>query len=156
MIIMKKVQPELQKLQQKYKNDKQRLNQEMMELYKKHGANPFGGCLPMLLQIPVFFALFTLLRNLWDLHGAPFIFWIHDLSAKDPYYVLPIVMGGIMFFQQKNSMTGGDPSQTAVMKWMPVIFTFMFLSFPSGLVLYWLTSSIIGFAQQKYIQKKMG
>jgi len=155
-LIMKKLQPHLQQIQAKYKDNPQRLNQEMMQLYKKHGANPLGGCLPMLIQIPVFFALFTALRNSWDLHGAAFIWWVRDLSAKDPYYVLPLVMGGIMFVQQKMTLsTGGDPTQAAVMKWMPLIFTFMFLSFPSGLVLYWLTSSLIGFGQQIYMQKKM-
>ena len=110
----------------------------------------------MLLQIPVFFALFTALRNSWPLHGAPFIFWIKDLSAKDPYYVLPLVMGSIMFLQQHLSpQASSDPAQAAMMKWMPVIFTFMFLSFPSGLVMYWLINSIWGFAQNMYLQKKM-
>ena len=157
-MIMKQLQPKLAQIQAKYKGNPARLNQEMLELYRKHGANPFSGCLPMVLQIPIFFALFTALRNSWDLHGAVFTLWVTDLSAKDPYYVLPIVMGAIMFFQQKFTMSapaGGDPAQMAVMKWMPVIFTFMFLSFPSGLVLYWLTSSLIGFGQQMYLQKRM-
>ena len=109
----------------------------------------------MLLQIPIFFSLFTALRNSWPLHGAPFIFWIKDLSAKDPYYVLPLVMGGIMFLQQVlNPQTGGDQAQAAMMKWMPVVFTFMFLTFPSGLVLYWLINSIWGFAQTMILQKQ--
>ena len=129
------------------------MNVETMQLYKTHGANPLGGCLPMLLQIPVFIALFTTLRNSWVLHGAPFVFWITDLSSKDPYYVLPIVMGGIMFAQQSLNPQAGDPAQAAVMKWMPVLFTFMFLNFPSGLVLYWLTNSIVGFIQQIYMNK---
>jgi YidC/Oxa1 family membrane protein insertase len=156
MAVMKKIQPEMQAIQKKYKEDPKRMNQEVMDLYKRHGTNPLGGCLPMLLQIPVFFALFTALRGSWDLHGAPFIFWIKDLSAKDPFYVLPIVMGGIMFLQQQLSPQTSDPAQATMMKWMPVIFTFMFLTFPSGLVLYWLINSTWGFAQSMYLQKKMG
>ncbi|MBI5744113.1 MAG: membrane protein insertase YidC [Elusimicrobia bacterium] len=155
MAVMKKIQPEMQSIQARYKNDPQRLNTEIMALYKRHGTNPLGGCLPMLLQIPVFFALFTALRGSWHLHGAHFIFWIKDLSAKDPYYVLPLTMGGIMFLQQHLSPQTSDPAQAAMMKWMPVIFTFMFLTFPSGLVLYWLINSTWGFAQSMYLQKKM-
>ncbi|OIN99912.1 MAG: hypothetical protein AUJ51_11475 [Elusimicrobia bacterium CG1_02_56_21] len=155
MAVMKKIQPEMQSIQKRYKEDPKRMNAEVMDLYKRHGTNPLGGCLPMLLQIPVFFALFTALRNSWDLHGAPFIFWVKDLSAKDPFYVMPIVMGGIMFLQQNLNPQTSDPSQAAMMKWMPVIFTFMFLTFPSGLVLYWLINSTWGFAQTMYLQKKM-
>ncbi|MEI7481278.1 MAG: membrane protein insertase YidC [Elusimicrobiota bacterium] len=155
MAVMKKIQPEMQAIQARYKSDPKRMNTEVMELYKRHGTNPLGGCLPMLLQIPIFFALFTALRNSWPLHGAPFIFWIKDLSAKDPYYILPLVMGGIMFLQQHLSpQTGGDKAQMAMMKWMPVVFTFMFLTFPSGLVLYWLINSIWGFAQTMILQKQ--
>ena len=153
MAVMKKIQPEMQAIQKKYKDDPKRMNAEVMDLYKRHGTNPLGGCLPMLLQIPVFFALFTALRESWALHGAPFVFWIKDLSAKDPFYVLPLVMGGIMFLQQHLSPQTSDPSQAAMMKWMPVIFTFMFLTFPSGLVLYWLINSTWGFAQTMYLQK---
>ncbi|MBI4802354.1 MAG: membrane protein insertase YidC [Elusimicrobia bacterium] len=154
MAVMKKIQPEMQSIQARYKNDPKRLNSEILELYKKHGTNPLGGCLPMLLQIPVFFALFTALRESWALHGAPFVFWIKDLSAKDPYYVLPLVMGGIMFLQQHLNPQGGEPTQAAMMKWMPVVFTFMFLTFPSGLVLYWLINSVWGFAQTMYMKNK--
>lgn len=156
MAVMKKIQPEMQAIQKRYKDDPKRMNQEVMDLYKRHGTNPLGGCLPMLLQIPVFFALFTALRGSWSLHGAPFFFWIKDLSAKDPFYVLPLIMGGIMFLQQHLSPQTSDPAQAAMMKWMPVIFTFMFLTFPSGLVLYWLINSTWGFAQSMYLQKKMG
>lgn len=155
MAVMKKMQPEMKSIQDRYKSDPQRMNQEMMLLYKKYGTNPLSGCLPMMLQIPVFFALFTALRNSWALHGAPFIFWIKDLSAKDPYYILPIVMGGIMFLQQALSPQTSDPTQATMMKWMPIIFTFMFLAFPSGLVIYWLINSLWGFAQNMYLQKKM-
>lgn len=145
---MKRVQPEISRLQQRYKSDPQRLNTEMMELYKKHGANPLGGCLPMLLQMPVFYALFYALRNAWELHAAPWIFWIHDLSAKDPYYVLPLVMGALMFAQNKLNPQTSDPTQQQMMTWMPIIFTFMFLRFPAGLVLYWLTNSAANAAVQ--------
>ena len=154
-VLMRKLQPELKSLQDKYKSNPQKLNEEMLALYKRHGANPLGGCLPMLLQIPVFFALFTALRNSWDLHGAPFTLWIGDLSSKDPYYVLPITMGAIMFLQQrKSAMPGSDPMQQMMMQWMPVVFTFMFLNFPSGLVLYWLLSSVVGYFVQIELQKK--
>ncbi|MCX7648799.1 MAG: membrane protein insertase YidC, partial [Elusimicrobiales bacterium] len=131
-----------------------RMNMELMQLYKKYGANPFSGCWPMLLQIPIFFALFTTLRNSWDLHGAGFALWIKDLSDKDPYYVLPILMGGLMFLQ--NYMTPQptqDQSQAMIMKWMPVIFTFLFLTFPSGLVLYWIVNSIFSMGQNYYLKK---
>ncbi len=139
---MKRLQPEMAKLQQRYKSDPTKLNAEMMELYKKHGANPLGGCLPMLLQMPIFYALYYALRAAWELHNAPWIWWIHDLSAKDPYYILPLVMGGLMFAQAKLNPPTADPTQAQMMTWMPVIFTFMFLRFPSGLVLYWLTNSL--------------
>ncbi|HOL63313.1 MAG: membrane protein insertase YidC [Elusimicrobiales bacterium] len=154
MAIMKKMQPEMKSIQERYKKDPQRMNMELMQLYKKYGANPFSGCWPMLLQIPIFFALFTTLRNSWDLHGAGFALWIKDLSDKDPYYVLPILMGGLMFLQ--NYMTPQptqDQSQAMIMKWMPVIFTFLFLTFPSGLVLYWIVNSIFSMGQNYYLKK---
>ncbi len=153
---MKKLQPEIAKLQQKYAKDPSRLNAEMMELYKKSGANPLGGCLPMLMQMPIFIALFNALRNAWELHGAPWAFWIHDLSSKDPYYVLPIVMGALMVAQNKmNPAAGADPTQAKMMTWMPVIFTFMFLKFPAGLVLYWLTNSVCSTVQQLALKKRL-
>lgn len=156
MALMQAMQPELKAVQEKYKDNPQRMQMEMMALYRKYGTNPFSSCLPMLIQMPIFFALFTALRNSWALHGAPFIFWIQDLSAKDPYYVLPIVMGGIMFFQQKlTPQANADPAQAKMFQWMPIIFTFMFLAFPSGLVIYWLVNSIFGFAQNVYLRKKM-
>ncbi|MFA6582707.1 MAG: membrane protein insertase YidC [Elusimicrobiaceae bacterium] len=156
MMLMKKIQPEMQHLQQKYKKDPQRLNQEMFDLYKRHKVNPLGGCIPMLFQIPVFFALFTALRNSWSLHGAPWIFWIHDLSSKDPYYILPILNGALMFLQQKLTMSSDENNpQMAVLKWMPLIFTFMFLTFPSGLVVYWIISSVINIAQQYWMKKTL-
>ncbi|MFH2202205.1 MAG: membrane protein insertase YidC [Elusimicrobiota bacterium] len=157
MVMMKKVAPEQAKLQQKFKGNPQRLNQEMMALYKRHNVNPLGGCLPMLAQMPIFIALFNMLRNAWELHGAPWMLWVQDLSAADPYYVLPVVMGGIMFLQNKMTpVAGGDPNQAKMMQFMPIIFTFMFLNFPAGLVLYWLTNSILSFAQQLIIKRQMG
>ncbi|MDE2237801.1 MAG: membrane protein insertase YidC, partial [Elusimicrobia bacterium] len=141
---MKRLQPQIARLQQRYAKEPQRLNSEMMELYKKNGANPLGGCLPMLVQMPVFFALYDALRNAWELHGQAWIWWIHDLSAKDPYYVLPLLMGALMFAQNKlNPAMGTDPTQKQIMLFMPIIFTVMFLRFPSGLVLYWMTNSLI-------------
>jgi len=155
MSIMKRLQPEIARLQQKYAKDPSRLNAEMMELYKKSGANPLGGCLPLLLQMPVFIALFNALRNAWELHGAPWMFWIRDLSARDPYYALPIVMGGVMFLQNRmNPAATADPTQKTMMTWMPVIFTFMFLSTPAGLVLYWLTSSILSAGIQMALRSR--
>ncbi len=139
---MRRLQPEIARLQQRYSKDSQRLQSEMMELYRKEGANPLGGCLPMLVQIPVFYALYGALRNAWELHGAAWIWWIRDLSAKDPYYVLPVVMGLLMLLQNRMGQQLPDPAQARMMKWMPVIFTFMFLKLPSGLVLYWLTNSL--------------
>ena len=141
--MMRKVQPEITKLQARYKDDPTRLNTEMMALYKKGGANPLGGCLPMLAQMPIFYGLFNALRSSWELHGAGWMFWVKDLSAKDPYYVLPVVMGGLMFLQSKLNPPAGDPAQQQMMMFMPLIFTFMFLKFPAGLVLYWLTNSLV-------------
>lgn len=156
MASMKKLQPRIQELQKRYKDDSKRMHQEMLSLYKEAKTNPFGGCLPMILQIPVFYAFFTMLRNAYELRGAPWIFWIQDLSQRDPYYILPVVMGGGMFLQQKISGTVGDPAQAKIMMFMPIIFTFMFLNFPSGLVLYWLTNSILSIATQYWCTKKFG
>ncbi len=150
------VQPMMQEIRQKYKKDPQRMQREMMELYKKHKVNPMGGCLPMLLQIPVFFALYKVLLIDVSLRGAPFALWITDLSQKDPYYVLPIIMGATMFLQQKMTPAApGNPAQQKLMLFMPVIFTFMFLNFASGLVLYWLVNNMLSVAQQAYINKKV-
>lgn len=154
MAAMKKLQPRLAELQKRYKDDPKRLNQEMLNLYKESKTNPFGGCLPMLLQIPIFWAFFTMLRGSYELRGAPWILWIKDLSQQDPYYILPIVMGAGMFLQQKISGTTGDPTQAKIMLFMPVIFTFLFLTFPSGLVLYWLTNSILSMLTQYWCNKK--
>ncbi len=149
---LKDLAPKMKEIKEKYGKDPAKMNQQMMELYKKNGANPMGGCLPMLLQIPVFFALYRVLLNADELQGAPWILWIHDLSRQDPYFILPILMGVTMFIQQHitpNNMT--DPLQQKIFKWFPVIMTFFFLTFPSGLVLYWLTNNILSIAQQYYI-----
>ncbi|NPA73678.1 MAG: membrane protein insertase YidC, partial [Epsilonproteobacteria bacterium] len=152
MTKMKELAPKIKELQRKYKGDPQKLNAHTMELYKKHGANPLGGCLPMLLQIPVFFALYRVLQNSAELQSAPWILWIHDLSTKDPYYILPILMGATMFWQQHISPNSiQDPTQAKIMKYLPVIFTFFFMTFPAGLTLYWFVNNLFSIAQQYYI-----
>ncbi|MGC8795551.1 membrane protein insertase YidC [Thermodesulfovibrio sp.] len=152
---LSELQPKLLQLKEQYKNDPQRLQKEMMELYRKYKINPMSGCLPILLQIPVFFALYKILTIAIELRQAPFMLWIHDLSAKDPYYILPILMGATMLIQQKMTPSTADPTQQKIMLIMPVVFTFVFLSFPSGLVLYWLVNNIFGIAQQFYINQKI-
>lgn len=153
---MRKVQPEMKRLQDKYKGNPEALNREMLALYQKHKINPLSGCLPLLIQLPIFLALFNALRTSWSLHGAKFIWWITDLSSKDPYYILPILMGAVMFFQQRSAMPAGmDPAQAAMFKYMPLIFTLLFMNFPSGLVLYWLTNSLITFGIQTLANKKI-
>ena len=151
---MQTIQPMMAELKEKYKKDPQKMQQETMALYKKHKVNPIGGCLPMFLQIPVFIALYNVLLRAIELRGAPFIFWITDLSVKDPYYVLPIVMGLTMVIQQKMTPSAMDPKQAKMMMLMPIVFTFMFLSFASGLVVYWLVNNVLGIAQQFYSNKK--
>ncbi len=152
---MKKLQPEIVKIQQKYKDDAQKISAETMALYKTKGANPLGGCLPMVLQMPIFIALFNALRNSWELHGAIWMFWIRDLSAKDPYYALPIIMGALMFVQSKMNPPAGDPAQQKIMMFMPVMMTFMFMNFPSGLVLYWLTNSLVSTVLQVSLKSQL-
>jgi YidC/Oxa1 family membrane protein insertase len=163
---MQKIQPKMAKLKEKYKNDKTRLNEEMMILYKTYKVNPVGGCLPMLLQLPVFFALYKVLLQAIELRHAPFMLWITDLSAPDrlmigvdiPYLgglpVLTLLMGGSMFLQQRMTPAPADPTQAKIMMFLPVIFTFMFLNFASGLVLYWLVNNLLSIAQQYLINKK--
>ncbi len=150
---MQKVQPEMAMLREKYKDDKARLNREMMDLYKRRKVNPLGGCLPMVVQIPIFFALYWALMGSIELRHAPFILWINDLSYRDPIYVSPILMGASMLWQQKMTPTMGDPRQAKMMMLMPIVFTFLFLSFPSGLVIYWLVTNILTIGQQYLINK---
>ncbi len=151
---MQKVQPKMANLRKKYKDDPQKLNQEIMTLYKKHKVNPLGGCMPMILQIPVFFALYKALLMSIELRHAPFMLWLTDLSAKDPYYITPVLMGVSMFVQQKMTPSSADPNQAKIMLFMPIIFTVMFLNFPSGLVIYWLLNNILGIGQQYLINKQ--
>ena len=167
---MKRLQPKMAELRAKYKHDKKMMNQELMNLYKVYKVNPLGGCLPMVLQIPVFFAFYKMLYQAIELRHAPFFLWINDLAAPDrlfhfdfqvplmtpPYGVpvLTIIMGASMFFQQKMSPPPGDPTQAKMMMFMPIFFTFIFINFPSGLVLYWLVNNILSMAQQYYITKK--
>ncbi len=151
---MQKLQPEMKRLREKYGSDKQRLNQELMGFYKENKVNPLGGCLPMLIQIPVFFALYRVLLGSIELRHAPFMLWITDLSAKDPYYVTPLIMGATMFLQQKMTPTNMDPTQEKIMLMMPVVFTFMFLNFPSGLVIYWLVNNVLTILQQYIIRRQ--
>jgi len=167
---MQKLQPKLAELREKYKNDKTKISQETMALYKTHKVNPVGGCLPMVIQIPVFFGLYKTLLYAIELRHAPFCLWIQDLSAPDTLFghipswfpliggfaigPLPILMGATMFIQQKMSPPAGEPMQQKMMLLMPVVFTFMFLNFPSGLVLYWLFQNILSIGQQYYIIKQ--
>jgi len=170
MAEMKKIQPLMAEIKEKYKDDKKRMNEEVMGLYKTYKVNPMGGCLPMLAQIPIFFALYRMLYEAIELRHAPFFWWINDLSAPDrlfrfdisipfmqaPYGipVLTIIMGASMFIQQKMSPPMGDATQAKMMMLMPLVFTVMFINFSSGLVLYWLVNNVISMAQQYYIQKK--
>ncbi|SNZ06660.1 YidC/Oxa1 family membrane protein insertase [Persephonella hydrogeniphila] len=147
--------PEIKKLQKKYKDDPQKLQQEMMKLYAEHGANPMSGCLPIIVQIPVFIALYNVLMVTVELKNAPFMLWITDLSSKDPYYILPILMGLSMVAQQWITPSS-DKNQKMIMYIMAAVFTFMFMNFPSGLVLYWLTNNILGLLQSYFINKKIG
>jgi len=150
---MQQMQPQMAALKEKYKDDKEKMNRELMELYKRHKINPVSGCLPMVLQIPVFIALYEVLYVSIDLRHAPFFLWIRDLSDKDPYYISPLLMGATMFAQQKMTPTSADPTQAKVMLFMPIVFTYMFLKFPSGLVVYWLVNNLLQIAQQYYIQR---
>lgn len=151
---MQKLQPELAKLKEKHADDPQKMQRATMELFKKNGANPMGGCLPLLLQMPVFFAFYQVLFNSVELLHAPFVFWIHDLSAKDPYYMLPVLMGIAMFFQTKlNPSTSADPMQKKMMMFMPLIFTFFMKDLPAGLNLYIFVSTVFGVTQQLFVYK---
>ena len=151
---MQKIQPQIKALREKYAEDKQRLNQEMMGLMKNHRVNPLGGCLPMLLQFPVFIALYQVLGQSIELYQAPFGLWIHDLSLKDPFYVLPVLMGITMFIQQKITPNTMDPAQAKVLMFMPLLFTFFMVSLPSGLTLYIFVSALFGILQQIYFMRE--
>jgi len=151
---MQKLQPKLMELKEKYKNDQAKIGQETMALYRAHKVNPLSGCLPMLIQIPVFIGLYNTLLYAIELRHSPFFWWIQDLSAKDPYYITPIVMGATQFIQQKMTPATGDPMMAKMMLIMPIVFTFIFLNFPAGLVIYWLINNVLSIGQQIYINKK--
>lgn len=157
MAKMRKFGPRIKTLRERYADDRQKMNQAMMDLYKKEKFNPLGGCLPMLVQIPVFIALYWVLLESVELRGAPFALWIQDLSTQDPYFVLPLLLGAAMFFQQRlsNQSMAMDPMQAKIMQFMPVMFCVFFAFFPAGLVLYWLMNTVLGMAQQLYITNKV-
>ncbi|MEE8060102.1 MAG: membrane protein insertase YidC [Pseudomonadales bacterium] len=155
MANMRKVQPKLVALRERYADDKQKQSQEMMNLYKKEKINPLGGCLPILVQMPVFISLYWVLMESVELRHAPFIGYIKDLSVMDPYFILPLIMGVSMFVQQKLNPPPPDPMQAKVMQWMPVMFTFFFLFFPAGLVLYWVVNNTLSIIQQYIITKRI-
>ena len=162
MKAMQALQPQVNALRSKYKSDPQRLQRETMELYREHKVNPLGGCLPMIAQVPIFYALYLALSVSVELQNAGFLcfgrlfgvdLWICDLASQDPTYILPVLMGVTMFIQQKMTPVAGDPRQAKMMLFMPFVFTFMFLNLPSGLVLYWTVSNILQIVQQWYMDR---
>ena len=155
MANMRRVQPKLLELRERHADDKQAQSKAMMELYQKEKINPLGGCLPILIQMPVFIALYWALMESVELRHAPFIGWITDLSVMDPYFVLPLLMGITMYLQQKMNPTPPDPMQAKIMQWMPVVFTFFFVFFPAGLVVYWVSNNVLSISQQWYITRKI-
>ena len=155
MASLRKLQPKLQAIRERYGDDRKRFSEAMMELYKTEKINPLGGCLPMLVQIPVFIALYWVLLESVELRQAPFVLWIEDLSIRDPYYVLPLLMGATMLIQQKLNPPPTDPVQEKVLMAMPIVFTLFFAFFPAGLVLYWLANSALSVAQQWYVIQKI-
>jgi YidC/Oxa1 family membrane protein insertase len=156
MARMKEVQPRLMAMKEQYKGDPQKLNQAMMEMYRKEKINPLGGCLPVVIQIPVFISLYWVLLSSVEMRGAPWILWIHDLSIPDPYYILPLIMAVSMFVQTKLNPTPPDPIQAKVMMYMPIVFSIMFFFFPAGLVLYWVVNNLLSIAQQWQINQMFG
>jgi len=156
MARMKEVQPRLALMKEQFKGDPQKLNQAMMEMYRKEKINPLGGCLPVVIQIPVFISLYWVLLSSVEMRGAPWVLWIQDLSIPDPYYILPIIMAISMFVQTKLNPTPPDPIQAKVMMYMPIVFSIMFFFFPAGLVLYWVTNNLLSIAQQWQINKLFG
>ena len=156
MARMKEVQPRLMTMREQYKGEPQKLNQAMMEMYRKEKINPLGGCLPVVIQIPVFIALYWVLLSSVEMRGAPWVMWIHDLSIPDPYYILPLIMAVSMFVQTKLNPTPPDPIQAKVMLYMPIVFSVMFFFFPAGLVLYWVVNNLLSIAQQWQINQMFG
>ena len=155
MAKMRNLQPEMARLKELYGDDRQKMSQELMGLYKKEKVNPAGGCFPMLLQMPVFLALYWVLLESVEIRHAPWIFWIQDLSAKDPYFVLPLVMGASMLLMQRLQPMPTDPMQARVMQLMPIMFTLFFMIFPAGLVLYWTVNNLLSMAQQWFVNGQL-
>lgn len=155
MAKMRKLQPKLASIKDRHPEDRQKQSQEMMALYRKEGVNPIGGCLPILIQMPVFIALYWVLLESVELRHAPFIGYIRDLSAMDPYFIMPLIMGASMFIQQKLNPPPQDPMQAKILQWMPVMFTVFFLWFPAGLVLYWVVNNLLSIAQQYIITRQI-
>ena len=155
MAKMRKLAPKLAEMKERYGEDRQKFSQEMMKLYKTEKVNPFGGCLPLLIQMPVFLAFYYVLMESVELRHAPFVGWITDLSVKDPYFVLPIIYGITMWFMQKLNPQPTDPMQARIMQMLPIVFTVMFLWFPAGMVLYWVTNNLLSIAQQYVITKQI-
>jgi len=156
MARMKKLQPRMETLKERFGDDRQGLQQEMMKLYKEEKVNPAGGCLPILIQIPVFIALYYVLLESVELRHAPFALWIQDMSSKDPYYILPILMGLSMMLQFRLNPAPMEPIQQKIMTFMPIVMTFLFITFPSGLVLYWVVNNVLSIAQQWTINRTIG
>ncbi|KVE26671.1 insertase [Burkholderia singularis] len=156
MARMKEITPRMQALRERFKNDPQKMNAALMELYKTEKVNPFGGCLPVVIQIPVFISLYWVLLASVEMRGAPWILWIHDLSQRDPYFILPVLMAVSMFVQTKLNPTPADPVQAKMMMFMPLAFSVMFFFFPSGLVLYYVVNNVLSIAQQYYITRTIG
>ncbi len=156
MAHMRNVQPKIMAMRERYKDDRQQLNEKMMELYRTEKINPLGGCLPILVQIPVFIALYWVLLESVELRHAPFMLWVRDLSGADPYYVLPVLMGVSMFLQQRMTpMIGMEPMQRRIMLAMPLVFTVFFALFPAGLVLYWFINNVLSITQQWFINRQL-
>ena len=155
MAKMRELAPRLKALNERYGDDKTALGQAQMELYKREKVNPMAGCLPLLIQIPFFIAFYWVLLESVEVRQAPFYLWLDDLSSRDPYFVLPLLMGVVMFFQQKANPAPADPVQEKVFMFMPIMFTLLFAWFPSGLVLYWVTNSLLQFTQQWNVNRKM-
>ena len=150
---MKKLQPKMTALKERHGDDRAAMGQATMELYKKEKVNPLGGCLPMLIQMPIFIALYWALLESVELRQAPWILWIQDLSIRDPYFILPVLMAAAMYFQQKLNPAPADPIQAKVMQFLPLIFGVFFALFPAGLVLYWVVNNVLSIAQQWYITR---
>ncbi|WP_025733211.1 membrane protein insertase YidC [Carnimonas nigrificans] len=155
MAKMRKLGPQMQRIREQHGDDRQKMSQEMMKFYQKEKINPLGGCLPMVIQMPVFISLYWMLMESVELRHSPFMLWVQDLSAMDPLFILPIIMGLSMFLQQQLNPTPPDPTQAKLMKMLPIIFTFFFLWFPAGLVLYWITNNVLSIAQQYFITKQI-